>query len=47
MQNFAAMRSAVVEKMTLEVAIFGHFPDIPKTEIVTFVLGYGRPNVTL
>ena len=34
--------------MTFENAIFGSFPDIPgRTEIVTSVLGYGRPDVTL
>ena len=30
MQNFTAIRSAILEKMTFEVAIFGHFPDIPE-----------------
>ena len=29
-ENFAAIRSAVLEKMTFEVAIFGKFPDIPE-----------------
>ena len=29
MQNFAAIWSAVLEKMTFEVAFFGKFPDIP------------------
>ena len=28
MQNFAAIRSTVLEKMTFEVAIFSSFPDI-------------------
>ena len=28
MQNFVEIQSAVLEKMTLEVAIFGNFPDI-------------------
>ena len=46
MQNFAAIRSAVLEKMTFEVAIFGSFPDV-FTEIVTSVLEYGRPDVKL
>ena len=30
MQNFAAIRSAVLEKMTFEVVIFGNYPDIPE-----------------
>ena len=33
MQNFAAIRSAVLEKMTFEVAIFGSFPDIPELRL--------------
>ena len=33
MQNFAAIRSAILEKMTFEVAIFGSFPDIPKLKL--------------
>ena len=33
MQNFAAIRSAVLEKMTFEVAIFGCFPDIPERKL--------------
>ena len=33
MQNFAAIRSAGVEKMTFEVAIFGSFPDIPERKL--------------
>ena len=33
MQNFAAIRSAVLEKMTFEVAIFGSFPDIPELKL--------------
>ena len=33
MQNFAAIRSAVLEKMTFEVAIFGSFPDIPERKL--------------
>ena len=33
MQNFAAIRSAVLEKMTFEVAIFGNFPDIPELKL--------------
>ena len=33
MQNFAAIRSTVLEKMTFEVAIFGSFPDIPELKL--------------
>ena len=33
MQNFATIRSAVIEKMTLEVAIFGSFPDLPELKL--------------
>ena len=33
MQNFAAIRSAVLEKMTFEVAIFSSFPDIPERKL--------------
>ena len=33
MQNLAAIRSAVLEKMTFEVAIFGKFPDIPELKL--------------
>ena len=33
MQNFVAIRSAVLEKMTFEVAIFGSFPDIPELKL--------------
>ena len=33
MQNFAAIRPAVLEKMTFEVAIFGSFPDIPERKL--------------
>ena len=33
MQNFAATRPAVLEKMVFEVAIFGNFPDIPELEL--------------
>ena len=33
MQNFAAIRLAVPEKMTFEVAIFGSFPDIPERKL--------------
>ena len=33
MQNFAAIRSAVREKMTFEVAICGNFPDIPEVKL--------------
>ena len=31
--NFVAIRSAVLEKMTFEVAIFGSFPDIPEWKL--------------
>ena len=34
MQNFVAIRSAVLEKMTFEVAIFGNFPDIPELILI-------------
>ena len=33
MQNFPAIRSAVLEKMTFEVDIFGSFPDIPELKL--------------
>ena len=33
MINFAAIRSAVLEKITFEVAIFGSFPDIPEQKL--------------
>ena len=33
MQNFAAMQSAILEKMSFEVAIFGIFPDIPELKL--------------
>ena len=33
MQNVAAKQSAVLEKMTFEVAIFGNFPDIPELKL--------------
>ena len=33
MLNFVAIRSAVLEKMTFEVAIFGSFPDIPERKL--------------
>ena len=33
MQKFAAIRSAVLEKMAFEVAIFGNFPDIPELKL--------------
>ena len=33
MQNFAAIRSAVIEKIAFEVAIFGSFPDIPELKL--------------
>ena len=31
--NFAAIRSADLETMTFEVAIFGKFPDIPELKL--------------
>ena len=42
MRNFAAIRSAVLEKMTFEVAIFANFPDIPelKLSLPFWVMGY-------
>ena len=46
MQNFAAIRSAVLEKMTFEVAHYGNFAEHSRTEIVTTVLGHGRLDVT-
>ena len=33
MQNLATIRSAVLEKMTFEVAIFGSFPDNPELKL--------------
>ena len=33
MLNFAAIRSAVLAKMTFEVDIFGSFPDIPERKL--------------
>ena len=45
--NFSAIRSAVLEKITFDVAIFGNFPGYSRTEIVTSVPGYERPDVTL
>ena len=33
MQNFAALRSAILEKMMFELAIFGSFPDIPDLKL--------------
>ena len=38
--NFVSLQSAVLEKMMLEVAIFGYFWDISQTEIVTSTLSY-------
>ena len=32
-QNFAAIRSAILEKMTVGVANFGNFPDIPELKL--------------
>ena len=46
MQNFAAIRSAVLEKMAFEVAIFGN-SGYSRTKIVTSAVAYGRPDVTL
>ena len=47
MQNFAEIRTAVLEKMTFEVAIFGNFAGYSRTEIVTSVLGHeSRPDAT-
>ena len=43
MQNFVAIRSAVHEKMTFEVAILGSFPDIPELKLsLPFWLMEGR-----
>ena len=48
MQNFAAIRSAVIEKMTFEFAIFGNFPDIPELKLsLPPYVAYDRPDVTL
>ena len=47
MQNFAAIRSAVLEKMAFEVAIFGNFFRYSRTKIVTSAVAYGWPDVTL
>ena len=47
MQNFAEIRSAILEKMTFEVAIFGIFSGYSRTEIVTSDVEYGQPDVTL
>ena len=33
MQNFMATQSAILQKMTLEVAIFGNFPDISELKM--------------
>ena len=33
MQHFALTRSAVLEKITFEVAIFDNFPDIPEMKL--------------
>ena len=33
MQKIAVIRSAVLEKMIFEVAIFGNFPDIPELKL--------------
>ena len=41
MQNFAAIGSALLEKMTFEVAIFGNFPDIPEPKLLDVTLGSG------
>ena len=43
MQNFAAIRSAVLEKMTFEVAFFGNFPDISELKLsLTFWVMEGQ-----
>ena len=43
MQNFAAIRSAVLEKMMFEVAIFGNIPDIPELKLsLPFLVMEGR-----
>ena len=34
MHNFAAIRSAVLEKITFEVAVFGEIPDIPELKLL-------------
>ena len=34
MQNLAAIRSVVLDKMMFEVAIFGNFPDIPELKLL-------------
>ena len=44
MQNFAAIQSAILKKMTFEAAIFVNFPDIPKLKIVTSAVAYRRQN---
>ena len=45
MQNVAAMRSDVLEKMTFEVAIFGSFPDISELKLsLPFWIMEGRPS---
>ena len=46
-QNFVAIRSAVLEKMTFEVAMFGYFPDIPNLKFSLPPVVYGRPDMTL
>ena len=46
MQNFTAIRSAVLEKVTFDVAIFGDFTD-SRTEIIISAVAYGWPDVTL
>ena len=47
MQTFAAIRSAVLQKMTFEVAIFGNFPDVPELKLSLPPIAYGPPDVTL
>ena len=46
MQNNAAIRSAVLEKMTCEVAIFRSFPDIPDRKL-SLPFSLWMPDVTL
>ena len=41
--NFVSKRSAVLEKMTFEVDIFGNFPDIPEQKLsLPFLVMRGR-----
>ena len=47
MHNFVGIRSTVVEKMTLEVAIYSNFLHISETKFVTSALSYREPGLTL